>query len=50
MAASEIYQFDMFFYAFGMSWRVFASHPWMIVTGIILVGLASGIWVPLWYC
>src|ERR1700704_3715449 len=28
----RIYQFDMLFYAFGMSWLVFASSPWMIVT------------------
>jgi inositol transporter-like SP family MFS transporter len=42
----RIYQFDMLFYAFGMSWLVFATHPWMIVTGFILVGLAVGADIP----
>jgi len=42
----KIYQFDMLFYAFGMSWLVFASQPWMIVTGFVLVGLAVGADIP----
>ena len=42
----RIYQFDMLFYAFGMSWLVFANHPWMIVVGFILVGLAVGADIP----
>ena len=42
----RIYQFDMLFYAFGMSWLVFASRPWMIVTGFVLVGLAVGADIP----
>jgi inositol transporter-like SP family MFS transporter len=42
----RIYQFDMLFYAFGMSWLVFASSPWMIVTGFVLVGLAVGADIP----
>src|SRR6185312_7794907 len=42
----KIYQFDMLFYAFGMSWLVFASQPWMIVVGFILVGLAVGADIP----
>src|SRR5437016_3687488 len=42
----RIYQFDMLFYAFGMSWLVFASQPWMIVVGFILVGLAVGADIP----
>jgi inositol transporter-like SP family MFS transporter len=42
----KIYQFDMLFYAFGMSWLVFATQPWMIVTGFILVGLAVGADIP----
>ena len=33
----RIYQFDMLFYAFGMAWLVFASAPWMIVLGFVLV-------------
>ncbi len=42
----RIYQFDMLFYAFGMSWLVFATQPWMIVVGFILVGLAVGADIP----
>src|SRR5438270_3231511 len=42
----KIYQFDMLFYAFGMTWLVFATQPWMIVTGFILVGLAVGADIP----
>lgn len=42
----KIYQFDMLFYAFGMSWLVFASQPWMIVVGFVLVGLAVGADIP----
>jgi MFS transporter, SP family, inositol transporter len=42
----RIYQFDMLFYAFGMSWLVFASQPWMIVVGFVLVGLAVGADIP----
>jgi MFS transporter, SP family, inositol transporter len=42
----RIYQFDMLFYAFGMSWLVVANHPWMIVVGFVLVGLAVGADIP----
>ncbi|WP_404338232.1 MFS transporter [Sphingomonas sp. MMS12-HWE2-04] len=42
----RIYQFDMLFYAFGMLWLVFASAPWMIVLGFVLVGLAVGADIP----
>jgi MFS transporter, SP family, inositol transporter len=42
----RIYQFDMLFYAFGMAWLVFATHPWMIVLGFVLVGLAVGADIP----
>jgi inositol transporter-like SP family MFS transporter len=42
----KIYQFDMLFYAFGMAWLVFASAPWMIVLGFVLVGLAVGADIP----
>jgi inositol transporter-like SP family MFS transporter len=42
----KIYQYDMLFYAFGMLWLVFAFHPWMIVVGFVLVGLAVGADIP----
>jgi inositol transporter-like SP family MFS transporter len=42
----RIYQFDMLFYAFGMLFLVFASAPWMIVFGFVLVGLAVGADIP----
>jgi MFS transporter, SP family, inositol transporter len=42
----KIYQYDMLFYTFGMLWLVFASAPWMIVLGFILVGLAVGADIP----
>lgn len=42
----RIYQYDMLFYAFGMLWLVFATQPWMIVVGFILVGLAVGADIP----
>ena len=41
-----IYQYDMIFYAFGMLWLIFASAPWMIVLGFVLVGLAVGADIP----
>ncbi len=42
----KIYQYDMLFYAFGMLFLVFASTPWMIVLGFVLVGLAVGADIP----
>ena len=42
----KIYQYDMIFYAFGMLWLVLAAHPWMIVVGFVLVGLAVGADIP----
>jgi inositol transporter-like SP family MFS transporter len=42
----KIYQYDMLFYAFGMAWLVFATSPWMIVFGYMLVGLAVGADMP----
>jgi inositol transporter-like SP family MFS transporter len=42
----KIYQYDMIFYAFGMMWLVFASAPWMIVAGFVMVGLAVGADIP----
>ncbi len=38
----KIYQWDMLIYAAGMALLVFASAPWMIVTGFLIVGLAVG--------
>ena len=42
----KIYQYDMLFYTFGMLWLVFASQPWMIVLGFVIVGLAVGADIP----
>jgi MFS transporter, SP family, inositol transporter len=42
----KIYQWDMLVYAFGMAFLVFASAPWMIVTGFLIVGLAVGADIP----
>jgi inositol transporter-like SP family MFS transporter len=42
----KIYQYDMIFYAFGMLFLVFASAPWMIVAGFVMVGLAVGADIP----
>lgn len=42
----RIYQYDMLFYAFGMAWLVFATAPWMIIVGSVLVGLAVGADIP----
>jgi MFS transporter, SP family, inositol transporter len=42
----KIYQYDMLFYAFGMLFLIFASAPWMIISGFLLVGLAVGADIP----
>lgn len=42
----RIYQWDMLVYAAGMALLVFASAPWMIVTGFLIVGLAVGADIP----
>ncbi len=42
----RIYQWDMLVYAAGMALLVFASAPWMIVAGFIIVGLAVGADIP----
>lgn len=42
----KIYQYDMIFYSFGMLFLVFASAPWMIVVGFVIVGLAVGADIP----
>lgn len=42
----KIYQWDMLVYAVGMAFLVFASAPWMIVVGFVIVGLAVGADIP----
>jgi MFS transporter, SP family, inositol transporter len=42
----KIYQYDMLFYAFGMLFLIFAVAPWMLIAGIVLVGLAVGADIP----
>jgi inositol transporter-like SP family MFS transporter len=42
----RVFVWDMFFYAFGMSWLVFATQPWMLLLGAVLVGLAVGADIP----
>jgi inositol transporter-like SP family MFS transporter len=42
----KIYQYDMLFYAFGMMWLVFATAPWAILVGFVMVGLAVGADIP----
>jgi inositol transporter-like SP family MFS transporter len=42
----RIYQWDLLAYAFGLLWIIFASEPWMLVTGYVLAGLAVGADVP----
>ncbi len=42
----KIYQYDMLFYAFGMLFLIFASAPWMLILGYVLVGLAVGADIP----
>jgi inositol transporter-like SP family MFS transporter len=42
----KIYQWDMLVYAAGMALLVFASAPWMIVTGFAIVGFAVGADIP----
>jgi inositol transporter-like SP family MFS transporter len=42
----RIYQWDMLVYAAGTTLLVFATAPWMIVTGFLVVGLAVGADIP----
>jgi inositol transporter-like SP family MFS transporter len=42
----KIYQYDMLFYAFGMLWMIFATGPWMVFAGFVMVGLAVGADIP----
>jgi inositol transporter-like SP family MFS transporter len=46
LGRKKIYQCDMLVYAAGMALLVFASAPWMIVTGFLIVGLAVGADIP----
>ncbi|HMT42974.1 MAG TPA: MFS transporter [Chakrabartia sp.] len=46
LGRKTIYQWDMLVYAAGMAMLVFASAPWMIVTGFLIVGLAVGADIP----
>jgi inositol transporter-like SP family MFS transporter len=46
LGRKKIYQWDMLVYAAGMSLLVFATAPWMIVTGFLIVGLAVGADIP----
>jgi MFS transporter, SP family, inositol transporter len=46
LGRKKIYQWDMLFYAFGMLFLIFATAPWMIIVGSILIGLAVGADIP----
>lgn len=46
LGRKKIYQWDMLIYAAGMSLLVFATAPWMIVVGFLIVGLAVGADIP----
>jgi inositol transporter-like SP family MFS transporter len=46
LGRKKIYQWDMLFYAFGMLFLIFATAPWMIIVGSIVVGLAVGADIP----
>lgn len=46
LGRKKIYQWDMLFYAVGMALLVFASAPWMIMAGFLIVGLAVGADIP----
>ncbi len=46
LGRKKIYQWDMLVYAAGMALLVFASAPWMIVAGFLIVGLAVGADIP----
>lgn len=46
LGRKRIYQWDMLVYAAGMSMLVFATAPWMIVVGFLIVGLAVGADIP----
>src|SRR3954453_387845 len=46
LGRKKIYQWDMLFYAFGMLFLVLAVHPWRVVFGFLIVGLAVGADIP----
>jgi len=46
LGRKKIYQWDLLIYAIGMLILVFAVHPWMIVVGFLVVGLAVGADIP----
>jgi len=46
LGRKKIYQWDMLVYAAGMALLVFATAPWMIVTGFLITGLAVGADIP----
>lgn len=46
LGRKRIYQWDMLVYALGMLMLVFATAPWMIVVGFLIVGLAVGADIP----
>lgn len=46
LGRKKIYQWDMLVYASGMALLVFATAPWMIITGFLIVGLAVGADIP----
>ncbi|MET0589246.1 MAG: MFS transporter [Novosphingobium sp.] len=46
LGRKKIYQWDMLVYAVGMALLVFATAPWMIVIGFLIVGLAVGADIP----
>ena len=46
LGRKKIYQWDMLVYAVGMALLVFATAPWMIVVGFLIVGLAVGADIP----
>ena len=46
LGRKKIYQWDMLVYAIGMALLVFATAPWMIVAGFLIVGLAVGADIP----
>jgi inositol transporter-like SP family MFS transporter len=42
----RVYQWDLLVYAFGLVWIIFATEPWMLITGYVFAGLAVGADVP----
>jgi inositol transporter-like SP family MFS transporter len=42
----RVYRWDLLLFAFGVSWIVFATQPWMLIFGYVLTGLAVGADIP----